>query len=83
MMIKTPSDLNALKAKINAATSGKTQILVSLGTCGIAAGGSPIAAAFRKTIAEQGLDKDFEVFDEEERDDPINIPEDCAPIVDF
>ena len=63
MMIKTPSDLNALKAKINAATSGKTQILVSLGTCGIAAGGSPIAAAFRKTIAEQGLDKDFEVFD--------------------
>ncbi len=63
MMIKTPSDLNALKAKINSVSSNKTQILVSLGTCGIAAGGTPVAEAFRKNIAEQGLDSDFEVID--------------------
>ncbi|NMA43678.1 MAG: NADH-quinone oxidoreductase subunit NuoF [Oligosphaeraceae bacterium] len=63
MIIKTPSDLTAKVAELKAGFSGKTQLLVSLGTCGIAAGGSPIAAALRKHVTEQGLESKFEVVD--------------------
>ncbi|MDY0175457.1 MAG: NADH-quinone oxidoreductase subunit NuoF [Lentisphaeria bacterium] len=63
MKIKKPSDLTAKVAELRAGLSGKTRLQVSLGTCGIAAGGSPIAAALRKHIAEQGLEKKFEVVD--------------------
>lgn len=63
MIIKTLDDLKARKAELEQAASGKTKIFVSLGTCGIAAGGTPIAEAFRSSIQAQGLEDDYEVID--------------------
>ncbi len=39
----------------------ETRILVSLGTCGIAAGGNPIEAAFTKEVAGKGLSGAVEI----------------------
>jgi NADH:ubiquinone oxidoreductase subunit F (NADH-binding)/(2Fe-2S) ferredoxin len=63
-MIKTLSELKALKAEICKKDGGnKIKIRVSLGTCGLAAGGAAVGEAIRKEIASQGLSAKYEVVD--------------------
>ncbi len=56
-MIKTVEELKeyAAKAKSETPTAG-TSILVSMGTCGIAAGAEPVMEAFRDAIAANNLE---------------------------
>ncbi|MDD3149000.1 MAG: (2Fe-2S) ferredoxin domain-containing protein, partial [Candidatus Riflebacteria bacterium] len=56
MLIKTPQQLidlaNSIKAQ--ASKAAKIQVLVSMGTCGIAAGATPVYEAFKSEVAKRG-----------------------------
>lgn len=60
MTLKTPSELNALKASLVQAVSDKVKILVSLGTCGLAAGGAKVFDAITAALEEPEYDDKFE-----------------------
>ncbi len=63
-MIKTLAELNAVKADILKGDAGnKIKISVSLGTCGLAAGGGPIGEALRSEIAAKGWSDKYAVID--------------------
>ena len=57
MIINTPDKLNQYEKELrNRNTAAlKTEILVSMGTCGIAAGTTPVLDALKKEVAEAGL----------------------------
>jgi NADH:ubiquinone oxidoreductase subunit F (NADH-binding)/(2Fe-2S) ferredoxin/NAD-dependent dihydropyrimidine dehydrogenase PreA subunit len=60
MTITSLSDLEALKARIDQGVSDKVKILMSLGTCGLAAGGSKVMDAITDTLASQDLEDSYE-----------------------
>ena len=63
MLITTPTQLDAYATdlKDKAGIAVQTQILVSMGTCGIAAGATPVFEAFKKEVTDKSLIK-FEVI---------------------
>src|SRR5512135_2328096 len=62
-MIRTWEDLKREAERIREARRKRpaTQVLVSMGTCGIAAGTQPVLDAIRTTIKERGLEEKVEV----------------------
>jgi len=62
MIIDSPAKLNELAAKA-ASSSARTKILVSMGTCGIASGTTPVLNAFRKEIAAKNLQNAIDVVE--------------------
>ncbi len=56
MLINNPEQLSALTLdlKKKADKAAKIQILVSMGTCGIAAGATPVFEAFKKEVSRRG-----------------------------
>ncbi len=60
MTITSLSELKALKARIDQNVSDKVKILMSLGTCGLAAGGSKVVDAIEETMASQKLGDAYE-----------------------
>lgn len=60
MTITSLSELEALKARIDQNVSDKVKILMSLGTCGLAAGGSKVFDAINETVASQKLEDCYE-----------------------
>ncbi|MDQ0291771.1 NADH:ubiquinone oxidoreductase subunit F (NADH-binding)/Pyruvate/2-oxoacid:ferredoxin oxidoreductase delta subunit/(2Fe-2S) ferredoxin [Oligosphaera ethanolica] len=60
MTITSLSDLKALKARLDQSASDKVKILMSLGTCGLAAGGSKVVDAIEETMASQNLGDKYE-----------------------
>ena len=62
-MLKTPDELKRLTESLRDARrqGPRTQIRVSLGTCGIAAGTLPVLAALREVLRERGLEQSVEV----------------------
>ena len=63
-MIKTPKEFESYVGKLEKAASKSTQklkVLVSMGTCGLAAGATPIYDAINTEIADKGLEKEIEV----------------------
>ena len=63
MMIDTPAKLNTLAEEMIAkqSTDAKTTILVSLGTCGLAAGTQPINEALQAEITARGNEAQIEI----------------------
>ena len=57
-MIRTSEDLKRETERTRQArrTGAATQVLVSMGTCGIAAGTQPVLDAIRTTLKERGLE---------------------------
>jgi len=57
MLIATPEQLSVLAASLQrqASQSVTTRVLVSMGTCGIAAGATPVLAALQQAVAARGL----------------------------
>ena len=60
MTIKTPSELKAFKASLVQAVSDKVKILVSLGTCGLAAGGSKVFDAIEEALGNPEQARKYE-----------------------
>jgi NADH:ubiquinone oxidoreductase subunit F (NADH-binding)/NAD-dependent dihydropyrimidine dehydrogenase PreA subunit/(2Fe-2S) ferredoxin len=58
MLIRTAKQLNELAEEVRArgAEGAKTQVFVSMGTCGIAAGTTPVLEAIKDYVEEKGLD---------------------------
>ncbi len=63
MFIASKDALNSYAAKIKGAASAETTILVSMGTCGIAAGTTPVLKAIRSEIAERNLQNAIDVIE--------------------
>ena len=61
MKLKTFADLSALAESIKARPHAPRRILISMGTCGLAAGAAPVRDALLKEIADAGMEKTFEV----------------------
>lgn len=61
-MINTPDKLKEYADGINKQKQPDMKILVSMGTCGIAAGTTPVLDAIKKVIDEQGLKDKVEVI---------------------
>ncbi|HOG49712.1 MAG TPA: NADH-quinone oxidoreductase subunit NuoF [Lentisphaeria bacterium] len=62
MTLKTPSELNALKASLVQSVPNKVKILVSLGTCGLAAGGSKVLDAISSALEESDCAEKYEAI---------------------
>ena len=62
-MIRTLDDLKRKAADLREAqrSGPATQIRVSMGTCGIAAGTQPVLDAVRKIVKERGAEKSFQI----------------------
>jgi NADH:ubiquinone oxidoreductase subunit F (NADH-binding)/(2Fe-2S) ferredoxin/NAD-dependent dihydropyrimidine dehydrogenase PreA subunit len=62
-MIRTSEDLKRETERTRQArrTGAATQVLVSMGTCGIAAGTQPVLDAIRTTLKERGLEEKVDV----------------------
>ncbi len=63
MTISSPEALKEYVAKIGAAEAPKTKILVSMGTCGIAAGTTPVLEAIRNDIESKNLQNAIQVVE--------------------
>ncbi len=63
MTISSPEALKEYVAKLSSAESPKTKILVSMGTCGIAAGTTPVLEAIRNDIESKNLQNAIEVVE--------------------
>ncbi len=57
MLITTPKQLSTLTRELQkqARKAAKTQVLVSMGTCGIAAGATPVFEALKRAVTARGL----------------------------
>ncbi len=64
-MIKTPEQLQEKARVVGVPGTGKLRkrVLVSMGTCGIAAGTAPVLAALREGVARHGLGDQIEVVE--------------------
>jgi len=64
-MIKDTAKLKALAAGLTAGRKAlaKNRILVSMGTCGLAAGATPVYDALQKVVNEQGLQDRIEIVE--------------------
>ncbi|MBN2640863.1 MAG: NADH-quinone oxidoreductase subunit NuoF [Victivallales bacterium] len=63
MTINSAEALKEHVAKLKSAAAPETKILVSMGTCGIAAGTTPVLEAINKYIEEKNLQNAFEVVE--------------------
>ena len=63
MIIDSPAKLNEYAAKVGSKGPAATRILVSMGTCGIAAGTAPVLAAIRNEISDKNLQNAIEVIE--------------------
>ena len=63
MFIASKQDLKNYAAKLKSAASAATTIRVSMGTCGIAAGTTPVLKAIRNEIAARNLQNAIEVVE--------------------
>ncbi len=63
-IINTPDKLKQYEKKLNGGLSRnvKTDILVSMGTCGIAAGTTPVLDELKKEVAEQNLQDSIRII---------------------
>ena len=62
-MIDNVETLNQRVEALKAKSSAATKILVSMGTCGIAAGATPILEELKKTISESQLENAVEIVE--------------------
>ena len=62
-MIKTPEELTELYKKLNTQKKAPIVIQVSLGTCGIAAGATPILEKFKSEIERQNAGEAIELVE--------------------
>ncbi len=62
-MIDTPEKLYQLADKLNKTKHAGTKILISMGTCGIAAGTGPVVEAFKNEIAARKLESAVELVE--------------------
>ena len=62
-MIDTPDKLYQLADKLNKEKKASTRILISMGTCGIAAGGAPVVEAFKSEVAARKLESAVELVE--------------------
>ncbi|MDD3118642.1 MAG: NADH-quinone oxidoreductase subunit NuoF [Victivallales bacterium] len=63
MFIASREALQEYAAKIKGAAAAETKILVSMGTCGIAAGTTPVLEAIREEISARNLQNAIEVVE--------------------
>ena len=63
MIIDSPAKLNEYAAAINSQSQANTKILVSMGTCGIAAGTTPVLNAIRQEIIDKNLQNAIDVVE--------------------
>jgi NADH:ubiquinone oxidoreductase subunit F (NADH-binding)/(2Fe-2S) ferredoxin len=62
-MIDSITKLNELTEKYQNSSKADISILVSMGTCGIAAGTTPVLDALNDEIKKQGLEADFNIIE--------------------
>ncbi|MFW6367457.1 MAG: (2Fe-2S) ferredoxin domain-containing protein, partial [bacterium] len=64
-MIQTREELKnrALELGMEQARGPRSRILVSMGTCGVAAGTTPVLEAIRREVENRDLDKAYEVVE--------------------
>jgi len=63
MFIDSPAKLNECAAALGGKSQARTRILVSMGTCGIAAGTTPVLDAIRHEITEKNLQNAIDVIE--------------------
>ncbi len=62
-MIDSIDKLTELRQKLQQVDGAAITILVSMGTCGIAAGTTPVLQAIRDEIAKQGVENEFKIVE--------------------
>ncbi len=62
-MIDSIDKLNQLAASLNGRSAADICVLVSMGTCGIAAGTTPVLDALKSEVAAKGLEKTFNIIE--------------------
>ncbi len=63
MKISSPADLAAAAQAVNQRPRPMRRILVSMGTCGLAAGATPVRDAIKRDIANLQLERDIELVE--------------------